>query len=95
MENSSPVYPYCLWSSDCFLGVIVIVITISVNSARLRGWILVCQLLSYSFLMRVLVTTQEIHGNNHFYPYVQILGSIYGMWNLFDRSTNPSVSTQV
>ena len=54
-----------------FLGVIV-VFMISVNSAPLRGWILVCQLLSYSILMRILVTTQEVHRNNHFYPNIRI-----------------------
>ena len=64
-----------------FLGAIV-VFTISVNSAPLRGWILVCQLLSYSVLMRVLVATQETHNNTHINPYIPILGSIYGVWNL-------------
>ena len=61
-----------------FLGVIV-VFTISVNSAPLRGWILVCQLLSYSVLMRVLVASQETHNSTHINPYIP---SIYGVWNL-------------
>ena len=64
-----------------FLGVIV-VFTISVNSAPLRGWILVCQLLSYSFLMRIVVSREEAHSDHFLYPYIPILGSIYGVWNL-------------
>ena len=64
-----------------FLGVIV-VFTISVNSAPLRGWILVCQLLSYSFLMRTVVATKEAHRDHYLYPYIPILGSVYGVWNL-------------
>ena len=69
-----------------FLGLIVL-FTISVNFAPLRGWILVCQLLSYDFLMRILVTTADIHKESHFSPYIQIFGSVYGVWNLdFFRS---------
>ena len=99
LENCSTVYPCGLWSTHCLLGLIVL-FTISVNSAPLRGWILVCQLLSYDFLMRILVTTADIHKELHFSPYVQIFGSVYGVWNLdFFRSVykpfclHPSLST--
>ena len=96
LENCSTVYPCGLWSFDY----LIVLFTSSVNSAPLRGWILVCQLLSYDFLMRILVTTADIHKESHFSPYVQIFGSVYGVWNLdFFRSVykpfclHPSLST--
>ena len=63
-----------------FLGVIV-VFTVSVNSAPLHGWILVCQLLSNSTYMRIFTLSSDN------LIFVHILGSIYGIWNLdFFRS---------
>ena len=44
-----------------FLGVIV-VLTVSVNSAPLHGWILVCQLLSTSIVMGFLETFHPHHA---------------------------------
>ena len=77
-----------------FLGVIV-VFTVSVNSAPLHGWILVRQLLSTNTLMRASV---ELRAPSTLL--VQILGSIYGIWNLdFFRSVytpfclHPSLTT--
>ena len=70
-----------------FLGVIV-VFTVSVNSAPLRGWILVCQLLSTNTFMRVLTQSAD----SDLYPYIAtpllyIVGSTNGIWNLdFFRS---------
>ena len=77
-----------------FLGIIV-VFTISVNSAPLHGWILMCQLLSTNTLMRASV---ELGTPSTLL--LQILGSIYGIWSLdFFRSVytpfclHPSLTT--
>ena len=79
-----------------FLAIIVI-FTVSVNSAPLRGWIFVCQLLSANVFMHVIVALDETFGNLNFSP---IFGSVYGIWNLdFFRSVykpfclHPSLTT--
>ena len=65
-----------------FLGVIV-VFTISVNSAPLHGWILVCQLLSTNSLMRLLSSIDLEHISPHCITLLlKLLGSTYGIWNL-------------
>ena len=65
-----------------FLGVIV-VFTISVNSAPLHGWILVCQLLSTNSLMRLLSSIDIEHISPHCITlFLKLLGSTYGIWNL-------------
>ena len=67
--------------------VVIVVFTVSVNSAPLRGWILVCQMTSSTFVMRAIISTQEVHKNSGFSPYEEIYASIYGVWNLdFFRS---------
>ena len=69
-----------------FLGVIV-VFTVSVNSAPLHGWILVCQLLSTNSLMRLFSTIEHLTPGKGFLLFIRILGTIYGIWNLdFFRS---------
>ena len=80
--------------------VMIVVLTISVNSAPLRGWILVCQILSGNFVMYALTLNSEFHPNTHLFPYVQIFHSVYGIWNLdFFRSVykpfciHPSLTT--
>ena len=65
-----------------FLGLIVL-FTISVNSAPLRGWILVCQLLSYDLLMRVLVMGADVHNVKESHVYIQMFGSVYGVYMEF------------
>lgn len=73
-----------------FLGVIV-VFTVSVNSAPLHGWILVCQIVSAALIMRCFIAVEEFHPHYGFSPYVQIFGSLYGIWNLdFFRSVYKS-----
>lgn len=62
-----------------FLGVIMI-FSVSVNSAPLHGWIFVCQIIGSSFYMRVLTRMAEIHHTDQ-YSY-RILGTFYGVWNL-------------
>ena len=64
-----------------FLGVIV-VFSVSANSASLHGWILVCQLLSTSTLLRTFYAVGDLPSDPHFSLVVKILGSIYGIWNL-------------
>ena len=65
--------------------IIIVVFTVSVNSAPLHGWIFVCQILASSFYMRVLTSMAKIHHIDQ-YSY-RILGTIYGIWNLdFFRS---------
>ena len=82
-----------------FLAMIV-VFTVSVNSAPLRGWILVCQILSSNFLMYYVVLDDEF--NSKYVPLVptKIFASVYGVWNLdFFRFTytpfclHPSLTT--
>ena len=58
------------------------VFTISVNSAPLHGWILVCQLLSTNSLMRLLSSTDLVHISPWITPFLKLLGSTYGIWNL-------------
>ena len=55
-----------------FLGVIV-VFTVSVNSAPLRGWILVCQLMSSNIVMRVLVQSKHPFLSNIFVNHIYSL----------------------
>ena len=72
-----------------FLAIIVL-FTVSVNSAPLHGWILVCQLLSTNSLMRVICAIHQRTPNNSYILFIRILESIYGMWNLdFFRSLYP------
>ena len=63
-----------------FLGVIVL-FTVSVNSAPLHGWIFVCQLLSANTFMRTLceLGNLSIDNDNSFPLLVKIQGSIYGI----------------
>ena len=69
-----------------FLAMIV-VFTVSVNSAPLRGWILVCQILSSSSVMYSVTLDNDFILHNHLSPPVKIFGSVYGVWNLdFFRS---------
>ena len=83
-----------------FLGVIV-VFTVSVNSAPLRGWILVCQLLTSNTFMRTITLAHSRKSPNYIFNVVAyILVSTYGIWNLdFFRSIytpfclHPSLST--
>ena len=67
---------------------LIIVFTISVNTAPLHGWIFVCQVIVASNHMRVLTTS----GENRSIPQyaLKVLGTIYGIWNLdFFRSLYP------
>ena len=80
-----------------FLAVIVF-FTLSVNSAPLRGYILVCQLITFNDVIRTVVAFVEI---DHIHiPQVKLLISVYGIWNLdFFRSVykpfclHPSLTT--
>ena len=82
-----PLYILVAYGPLTVFLVVIVVFTVSVNSAPLHGWILVCQIMSSSMVMRTLISTDEIHKNSHLSPYVQIFGSVFGMWNLdFFRS---------
>ena len=64
---------------------LIIVFTISVNTAPLHGWIFVCQVIAASNHMRVTTTMAE----NNFIPNYsyKTFGTVYGIWNLdFFRS---------
>ena len=83
-----------------FLAVIVF-FTLSVNSAPLRGYILVCQLITSNIPMHLLVTLAERVplAPNIFLP-LRVLTSLYSLWNLdFFRSVykpfclHPSLTT--
>ena len=67
---------------------LIIVFTISVNTAPLHGWIFVCQVIAASNHMRVITTMAEKSSIPN-YSY-KTLGTIYGIWNLdFFRSLYP------
>ena len=67
---------------------LIIVFTISVNTAPLHGWIFVCQVIASSNYMRILTTLGENRSIPN-YSY-KTLGTIYGIWNLdFFRSLYP------
>ena len=67
---------------------LIIVFTISVNTAPLHGWIFVCQIIAASNHMRIFTTAAE-YGYIPKYPY-KVVGTIYGIWNLdFFRSLYP------
>ena len=59
---------------------IMIVFTVSMNSAPFYGWIFVCQICSSSVYMRVVTRLSEIHHR----PKVQhqVFGTLYGLWSL-------------
>ena len=77
-----PLYILVAYGPLTVFLVVIVVFTVSVNSAPLHGWILVCQLMSSSMVMRILISTEEIHSNSGLSPHVQIFGSVYGVWNL-------------
>ena len=62
-----------------FLAIIV-VFTISTNSAPLHGWIFVSQIIASTFYIRILTRMAEIKHTDQ-YSY-RLLGSLYGIWNL-------------
>ena len=78
--------------------VIIVVFTISVNSAPLHGWIFVCQIATSSLYMRILTHMGEMkHIDQYSY---RIAGTFFGIWNLdFFRSVykpfciHPSLTT--
>ena len=66
-----------------FLGVIV-VFAVSVNSAPLHGWILVCQIVSMNAPMRILFEGEHhyISVNHIFRPLTYTIATMYGIWSL-------------
>ena len=61
--------------------VIIIVFTVSVNSAPLHGWIFICQMITISPQMRVITTLIDLQIMPKISAYY-IVASIYGIWNL-------------
>ena len=61
---------------------IIMVFTVSVNSAPLRGWILVCQIISSNIIMYVLTLDNEFNSKYVNLAPVKIISSFYGVWNL-------------
>ena len=60
--------------------VVIVVFTISSNSAPMHGFIFVCQILSCSNIMRCFTRMGEL---GHIDPYTyKIIGTAYGIWNL-------------
>ena len=65
--------------------VVIVFFTLSVNSAPLRGLILVCQLLSSNIPMYLLVSLAKFdlpNFNHYIFVYFEIIASVYGIWNL-------------
>ena len=82
-----PLYILIAYGPLTVFLAIIVVFTVSVNSAPLHGWILVCQLLSTNTLMYIISLIENKSSNKGWTPLIRILVSIYGMWNLdFFRS---------
>ena len=82
-----PYYVVVAYGPLTLFLVMIVVFTVSVNSAPLHGWIFACQVVTEPIIMRTLISVNEFHNDNHYSPYVQIFGSLYGIWNLdFFRS---------
>ena len=60
--------------------VIIVLFSISVNSAPLHGWIFVSQIMACSFYVRVVTRMAELHHIDQ-YSY-KIFATFYGIWNL-------------
>ena len=82
--------------------VIIVVFTVSTNSAPLHGYIFVAQMLASSIVMRILQAMREMEGLDHTTQKVSTIfaATVYGFWNLdFFRFANhyyclhPSLST--
>ena len=82
--------------------VIIVVFTVSVNSAPLHGYIFVAQILASSIVMRILQTMREMQGFEHMFQKFSTIfaATVYGFWNLdFFRFANhyyclhPALST--
>ena len=82
--------------------VIIVVFTVSVNSAPLHGYIFVAQMLASSIVMRILQAMREMDGLDHPNQTLSSIfaATVYGFWNLdFFRFANhyyclhPSLST--
>ena len=79
--------------------VIIIVFTVSVNSAPLHGWIFMCQMITMSPHMRVITALIDMNKMHHSSAY-KFAASVYGIWNLdffrtvyFPFCLHPSLST--
>ena len=82
-----PYYVLVAYGPLTVFLVMIVVFTVSVNSAPLHGWIFVCQIVTEANIMRIFISVDDFHTGNHYSPYVQIFGSLYGIWNLdFFRS---------
>ena len=82
-----PLYVLVAYGPLTVFLAIIVVFTVSVNSAPLHGWILVCQLLSTNTLMRIISSLDHMLINKSLKTNIRLLQSIYGMWNLdFFRS---------
>ena len=81
--------------------IIIVVFTVSVNSAPLHGYIFVAQMLSSSMVTRIMQAMTDTHGLHINQTYCILFGAtVYGFWNLdFFRFVNhnfclnPNVST--
>ena len=64
--------------------VVIVFFTLSVNSAPLRGFILVCQLLSSNIPMYLLVSWAgfDLRNFNYYFDIFKTIFSVYGLWNL-------------
>ena len=95
-----PLYVLTAYGPLTVFLVVIVFFTVSVNSAPLRGWILVCQLLSSDIPMRLLTAVADVRPDYAISPPLKTLGSVYGVWNLdFFRSVyrpfclHPSLTT--
>ena len=82
-----------------FLLVIIIVFTVSVNSAPLHGWIFMCQMITMSPHMCVITALIDLHIMEHSFAHY-IVAIVYRIWKLdFFRTAyslfclHPSLST--
>ena len=97
-----PYYILVAYGPLTIFLVAIVVFTISVNTAILRGFILSCQLLSCNIVMRIMVEAEQLTvvGKPYSFSFTHIFGPAYGIWNLdFFRSMykpfclHPSLTT--
>ena len=58
--------------------ILIVVFTVSVNSAPLNGFIFVCQLLTTPLIL----ATVGVHFSNFGLGIYKVIGTLYGIWNL-------------
>ena len=60
----------------------VMMLRISIPSSQIQGYVLFCQILSSPIFVRAILIYLRVRGNSVPYKMIQLLGTLYGIWNL-------------